>query len=190
MKGILSWKRRHYVSRVGIFLIAVTLIAGMVGCGGGGAPSGYDLIMAADPTAGGAATDETNGSPYEGGTTISIKAEANAGYEFAGWTAPTGEFADANAEETTFTMPAQNVTVSANFAIPIRDWYDLDAIRDDLSGGYLLMNDLDAATAGYEELAGSTANEGRAGSRLDTHIRTAGNQPRKALKALWMVRHT
>ena len=99
MKGILSWKRRHYVSRVGIFLIAVTLIAGMVGCGGGGAPSGYDLIMAADPTAGGAATDETNGSPYAGGTTISIKAEPDPGYEFAGWTAPAGGFGDANARK-------------------------------------------------------------------------------------------
>jgi len=40
MKGILSWKRRPYVSRVGIFLIAVTLIAGMVGCGNGGGGDG------------------------------------------------------------------------------------------------------------------------------------------------------
>jgi uncharacterized repeat protein (TIGR02543 family) len=114
MKGILSWKRRHYVSRVGIFLIAVTLIAGMSGCGGGG-PSGYDLIMAADPAAGGTVIDAAGGSPYGGGTAVSIKAEANPGYEFAGWTALAGGFADANAEETTFTMPSQDVTVTANF---------------------------------------------------------------------------
>jgi uncharacterized repeat protein (TIGR02543 family) len=164
MKGILSWERRHYVSRLGIFLIAVTLIAGMSGCGGGG-PSGYDLIMAADPAAGGAATDETNGSPYDGGTTISIKADPNPGYEFAGWTALAGGFGDANAEETTFTMPSQDVTVTANFVaameMEIRDWYDFHAVRDNPSGTYVLMNDLDSNTAGYGELAGPAANGGK-----------------------------
>jgi hypothetical protein len=44
--------------------------------------------------------------------------------------------------------------------IGIWNWYDLDAVRDNLSGHYLLMNDLDADTAGYEELAGPSANEG------------------------------
>ena len=32
MKTILSSRRHHYVARVSIFLIAVALIAGMVGC--------------------------------------------------------------------------------------------------------------------------------------------------------------
>ena len=44
--------------------------------------------------------------------------------------------------------------------VEIRDWYDLDAIRDNLGDGYLLMNDLDSTTAGYEELASPTANGG------------------------------
>ena len=43
----------------------------------------------------------------------------------------------------------------------IRDWYDLDAVRDNLGGSYILMNDLDSTTAGYEELASPTANEGK-----------------------------
>ena len=43
----------------------------------------------------------------------------------------------------------------------IRDWYDLDAIRDNLSGAYVLMNDLDANTSGYEELASPTADGGK-----------------------------
>ena len=42
----------------------------------------------------------------------------------------------------------------------IRTWYDLDAVRDNLSGNYTLMNDLDSTTSGYEELASSTANQG------------------------------
>ncbi|MBA7508079.1 hypothetical protein ES706_06810 [subsurface metagenome] len=45
--------------------------------------------------------------------------------------------------------------------LEIRDWYDLNAIRDNLGGSYLLMNDLDSTTAGYEELASATANEGK-----------------------------
>jgi hypothetical protein len=43
----------------------------------------------------------------------------------------------------------------------IRTWYGLDAVRDNLGGSYILMNDLDSTTAGYEELAGPTANEGK-----------------------------
>jgi len=45
--------------------------------------------------------------------------------------------------------------------LQIRDWYDLDAIRDNLGGNYTLMNDLDSTTPGYEELASPTANQGK-----------------------------
>ena len=45
-------------------------------------------------------------------------------------------------------------------AIEIRTWYDLDAVRENLTGSYILMNDLDSGTAGYEELAGPNANGG------------------------------
>ena len=45
--------------------------------------------------------------------------------------------------------------------LEIRDWYDLDAIRDNMSGSYILINDLDSTTAGYTELASPTANEGK-----------------------------
>ena len=75
----------------------------------------YDLTMAADPEVGGTATDLTGESPYAEGAEVSIKAEANEGYAFANWTATAGVFGNATAEETTFTMPAQNVTVTANF---------------------------------------------------------------------------
>jgi hypothetical protein len=43
----------------------------------------------------------------------------------------------------------------------IQDWYDLDAVREDTRGSYILMNDLDSTTAGYTELASPTANEGK-----------------------------
>jgi hypothetical protein len=43
----------------------------------------------------------------------------------------------------------------------IRDWHDLHAVRYHLGKNYVLMNDLDATTAGYEELAGPWANGGK-----------------------------
>jgi len=50
----------------------------------------------------------------------------------------------------------------------IQDWYDLDAVRSNLRGNYILMNDLDSSTAGYEELASVTANEGKGWQPLGT----------------------
>jgi hypothetical protein len=45
--------------------------------------------------------------------------------------------------------------------LQIRDWYDLDAVRDKLAGNHTLLNDLDSTTPGYEELASPTANQGK-----------------------------
>ncbi|WIV67554.1 hypothetical protein [Natrialbaceae archaeon AArc-T1-2] len=45
-------------------------------------------------------------------------------------------------------------------ATEIEDWYDLDSIRDDVEGDYVLVNDLDEDTDGYDELAGPDANDG------------------------------
>jgi hypothetical protein len=49
----------------------------------------------------------------------------------------------------------------ARDAIEIRDWYDLSAIANNMSADYVLENDLDATTDGWEELASPTANEGK-----------------------------
>jgi uncharacterized repeat protein (TIGR02543 family) len=77
----------------------------------------YNLTMAVSPADTGTATDVTNASPYQEGIAVSIKAVAGTGYHFASWTAPAGSFANTNAAETTFTMPAQDVTVTANFEV-------------------------------------------------------------------------
>jgi hypothetical protein len=45
--------------------------------------------------------------------------------------------------------------------LEIHTWYDLNAVRENMSGNHTLMNDLDSTTAGYEELASPTANEGK-----------------------------
>jgi hypothetical protein len=52
----------------------------------------------------------------------------------------------------------------------IRNWYDLHAIRRHLDSSYVLMNDLDSTTAGYEELAGPTANGGKGWEPIGTAV--------------------
>lgn len=45
-------------------------------------------------------------------------------------------------------------------ATEITNWTDLDNIRNDLGGDYVLMNDLDKSTDGYSQVAGPNANNG------------------------------
>ena len=54
--------------------------------------------------------------------------------------------------------------------LEIQNWYDLDAVRDNLDGNYILMNDLDFATPGYEELASPTANGGKGWQPIGTFV--------------------
>jgi uncharacterized repeat protein (TIGR02543 family) len=117
----------------------------------------YALTITTDPGVGGAATDETGGSPYAAGAAVSIKAVANPGYGFVGWTALAGDFDDATAEETTFTMPAQNVTVTAHFGVA----YELAMAADPVSGGDAIdVGAKGAYAAGVEVSINAVANPG------------------------------
>jgi len=120
--------RKHsYLKIIGTFLIAIALIAGVAGCEG---EAEYDLTMAVNPAGGGTATDLTGTSPYAEGTVVNITAVAAPCYRFVDWTAPAGTFGDANAATTTFTMPARDVTVTANFELTPPDhykFYDVDS---------------------------------------------------------------
>ncbi len=80
-------------------------------------PDTYALTMQADPDEGGTATDVTDAGPYEEGDPVTIKAEPATGYEFTGGTASAGTFADASAAETTFYMPGEAATITANFGL-------------------------------------------------------------------------
>jgi len=157
MKTILGSWTPDNMKRVGIFLITVALIAGMAGCG----PVQYNLTISS--TEGGEVTTPGEGMfTYDEGTIVDLVAEADEGYHFFNWTGNVSAIADVNAATTTITMN-DDYTITANFAllIPIWDWYGLDAVRDNLAGSYILMNDLDANSAGYTELASPTANGGK-----------------------------
>jgi len=98
---------------------------------------------------------------YDEGTVVNLVAEANEGSYFINWNGDVATIANVNAATTTITMN-DSYFICANFGgVEICDWYDLDSIRDNLHGYYILMNDLDSTTPGYEELASPTANEGK-----------------------------
>ncbi len=91
----------------------------------------YTLTLEAEPEAGGNAADLTGHTVYPPDAEVEIGATANQGYRFAEWTAPAGEFVDRFMETTTFIMPHQNVTVTANF-VPA---YTLDVTWSPEQGG-------------------------------------------------------
>jgi uncharacterized repeat protein (TIGR02543 family) len=75
----------------------------------------------------------TNASPYAAGVQVSIKAVPAAGYRFINWTATAGSFANTSSATTTFTMPAQSVTVTANFELGAE--YTLTMAASPIMGG-------------------------------------------------------
>jgi len=134
----------------------------------------YELNMTTEPEQGGEAIDVAGLGTYPVGAEVEIRAEANEGWTFASWiSAPEGIIDDEAEAETFLTMPAQNVTITANFILfaggngtaedpyQIADWRHLDNVRNYLSNHFIIINDLDSHTAGYTELASVTANEGK-----------------------------
>jgi len=128
----------------------------------------YDLTITS--TAGGNVTAPGEGTfTYDANTVVSLNAAPDSGYHFGKWTGDVSAIADVNAATTYITMNS-DYSITANFAlgIPLWDWNDLDAIRDNLGRNYTLMNDLDSTTVGYEELASPTANEGKGWQPIGT----------------------
>jgi hypothetical protein len=155
---------------ISTFLITIALIAGMVGCGDGGNGGGESYTLTVASTSGGSVVEPGEGtSTYDEGTVVDLVAEAEEGYIFANWTGDVDTIANVDAVTTTITMSG-DYYITANFVLATRatDWYDLYAIRDNLGGAYVLMNDLDSTTPGYEELASATANGGKGWEPIGT----------------------
>ena len=127
----------------------------------------YSLTITS--TAGGSVTTPGVGTfTYNVGTVVNLVASATRGYDFVNWTGDVGTITNVNAAATNITMN-DNYSIAANFALEIWDWNDLDDIRDNLGGTYILMNDLDSTTAGYEDLASPRANEGKGWQPIGTY---------------------
>jgi hypothetical protein len=157
-------KRRRYLAIVGIALIATALVIGMGGCRS--APARYVLMII--PTEDGEVSEPGEGNFfYYEGTVVNLIAEADEGCYFVSWGGNVTTIADTEAAITTITIDG-SYYIYAIFGREIRDWYDLDAIRDNLYGSHILMNDLNSTTPGYEELASETADEGKGWQPIGT----------------------
>jgi len=150
-------RRHRYLTIVGIALVATALVIGMGGCRI--APARYVLMII--PTEDGEVSEPGEGNFfYYEGTVVNLVAEADEGCYFINWGGNITTIADTEAATTTVTMDG-SYYIYAIFGREIRDWYDLDAIRDNLYGSHTLMNDLNSTTPGYDELASETADEGK-----------------------------
>jgi hypothetical protein len=167
MKIIPERGKFNYASRIAIFFITAALITGMVGC----VPT---VTLTITGTPGGAVVEPGEGTfTYYAGTEVNLVAEADEGYQFVNWYEGRGHIADLRAAATTIVMN-NDYSIHANFAIPtlVWDWYDLNSIENDQGGVYILMNNLNCTTPGYEELAGPTSNGGKGWQPIGSSIET------------------
>jgi len=164
MKIIHVSKRRRYLTIVVIALIATALVIGMGGCRN--APARFVLMII--PTVDGEVSEPGEGNFfYDEGMVVNLIAEADEGCYFVSWGGNITTIADVGAATTTITMD-DSYYIYAIFGREVRDWYDLDAMRDNLYGSHTLMNDLDFTTPGYGELASQIADEGKGWQPIGT----------------------
>ena len=128
------------MGKVCILLIAVALIAGVVGC----AAESYSLTVAT--TEGGSVTRPGEGIfNYDEGTVVTLTAEPEEGYYFVCWTGDVGTVAEVNAAATAVTMNA-DYSMMANFVEGWPTFPNPDiggSIRGDISDrGYLFPSDV------------------------------------------------
>jgi hypothetical protein len=84
---------------ISVFLIAVALIAGMIGC----VPAQYNLTVSS--TEGGEVTTPGEGTfTYYEGTVVDLVAGLEVGYRFVNWTGDVGTIANVNDATTTITI--------------------------------------------------------------------------------------
>ena len=104
---------------------STSCVTGTIDCGplvgrNEGVISGAGYNLRVSSTSGGSVTtpgEETYACNE--GEVINLVATPDAGYQFVIWTAQAGKFANPNAATTTFTMPPQDVTVTAHFVGPL-----------------------------------------------------------------------
>ena len=97
------------MKRVSILLIAVALIAGMVGCG----QPGHTLTIAS--VDGGSVTTPGEGTfTFDEQTVVNLVAESEEGYYFVNWIGDVDTIADVNVTETDITMNG-DYSITANF---------------------------------------------------------------------------
>lgn len=148
MKIIISARRHLYVARVSIFLIAVALIAGIVGC----ADVVVEYNLTISSTGGGSVITPGEGTffNYDRGTEVTLVAEHDADYDFINWTGDVGTIDNVNDATTTITMNG-DYTITANFVITINIIAQVETVDDpdNILGGAISVGDTITGTYIY-----------------------------------------
>jgi hypothetical protein len=103
------------ISIASIAVLLFMVLGNSIGCT---TPATYNLTITS--TAGGDVTTPVEGMyTYAANATVNLTATPDSGYRFVNWTTTAGTFGSDTAATTTFTMPAQDATVTAHFALGV-----------------------------------------------------------------------
>jgi alpha-tubulin suppressor-like RCC1 family protein len=132
MKAVLSSRRHRYVARVIISLLTLAVIAGMVGCGGGGGVISFHLTVS--DTGGGHVTAPGEGTfAYNQGTVVNLVATPDPGHRFAAWSGDVSHIANVNDAATTIDMEG-DYSIRADFEytpMVAAGWYHTVGLKSD-----------------------------------------------------------
>jgi hypothetical protein len=110
-------KMKHKLISIALITILLFMVLGnSIGCTTT-TPTTYTLTMSS--TAGGNITPAIGTYTYNASQLVNLVATPDSGYRFVNWTATAGTFGSATAATTTYTMPSQNATVTAHFALGV-----------------------------------------------------------------------
>jgi hypothetical protein len=107
--------KHKLISIASITILLFMVLGNSIACTGG---AQYNLTITS--TAGGNVTTPAEGTyTYAANATVNLVATPDSGYRFVNWTATAGTFGSDTAATTNFTMPAQDATVTAHFALGV-----------------------------------------------------------------------
>jgi hypothetical protein len=110
---------QHKLISIALITTLLFMVLGnSIGCGTTPPTTQYTLTTTS--TAGGNVTTPGEGTyTYNASQVVNLVATLDSGYRFVNWTATAGTFGNATAATTTYTMPSQNATVTAHFALGV-----------------------------------------------------------------------
>ena len=115
MKRVSSRRRGRSIKIVGVFLLVAALVAGVLGCPAEADDPAIQYRLTISSSPGGSVTTPGEGPfTYEEGAVVSLVAEAEEGYEFAGWTGDVNTIAAVNDVSATITMEG-DYSITAKF---------------------------------------------------------------------------
>jgi len=129
--------KRFFMVAISVFVLIGLLVVPACGNGVDPDPTERTLTMAVSPSDAGTTIPAVGPHQVEVGTVVSITASPTGDYEFVNWSAsPALEFAlgPNEPEGNSFTMPNDNVQITANFLLPVIYTFTDDQVKIGIAG--------------------------------------------------------